>query len=151
MVSWGFDYQEQKPPLQLASDLAINLQHYPLEDYIFGDYRMEAPPVALYQQLLSYFHADNLRLMLIAPDVNVDRQARWYHTPYSQLALPHELLQRLAQVGPSQHGHLPGANPYLVDQLQLLDQAEHQAVPQAWLQSPELTLWFKPDTEFQRA
>ncbi len=149
LVSWGFDYQEQKPPLQLASDLAINLQHYPVEDYIFGDYRMEAPPVALYQQLLSYFHAENLRLMLIAPDVNVDRQARWYHTPYSQLSLPAELLQRLAQVEPSQHCHLPGVNPYLVDQLQLLDQAEHQSVPQAWLQSPELTLWFKPDTEFQ--
>ncbi|MBU1438129.1 MAG: insulinase family protein, partial [Gammaproteobacteria bacterium] len=83
LVQWSFIYQENKAPLQLASDLAVNLQHYPIEDYVFGDYRMELPPPELYHQLLSYFNADNLRLMLIAPEVPVDRQARWYHTPYS--------------------------------------------------------------------
>jgi insulysin len=149
LVSWGFDYQEQKAPLQLASDLAINLQHYPVEDYIYGDYRMEAPPTELYQQLLSYFVADNLRLMLIAPEVQVDRQARWYHTPYSQLTLSEALLQRLRQMPASQECQLPSVNPYLVSQLHLLADEQHQAFAERFCQTPELTLWFKPDTEFQ--
>ena len=109
-----------KAPLQLASDLAVNLQHYPTEDYVFGDYRMEQPPPELYHQLLSYFSADNLRLMLIAPEVPVDRQARWYHTPYSQIAVTPELLQSLKQVPLDPAYRLPGHNPYLVEKLALL-------------------------------
>jgi insulysin len=149
LVSWGFTYQEQKPPLQLASDLAINLQHYPVEDYIYGDYRMEAPPAELYTQLLSYFHAANLRLMLIAPEAQVDRQARWYHTPYSQLKLSPTLLQRLSLIEPSQACYLPRTNPYLVSQLELLPPAQHQAFAQRFYHQQDLTLWFKPDAEFQ--
>ena len=72
LLQWSFTYQEPRATLQLASDLAVNLQHYPQHDYIFGDYRMEAPPESLYRQLLGFFRADNLRVMLIAPEVAVE-------------------------------------------------------------------------------
>ena len=148
LVQWSFIYQEQKAPLQLASDLAVNLQHYPVEDYVFGDYRMEHPPADLYHQLLNYFSADNLRLMLIAPEVVVDRQARWYHTPYSQISLTAELLSQLNAQTSNEHYRLPLSNPYLVEQLELLDPAEGVEKPQQFYHSDALTLWFKPDTEF---
>ncbi|HCU64726.1 MAG TPA: peptidase M16 [Rheinheimera sp.] len=149
LVRWSFLYQEQKTPLQLASDLAVNLQHYPVEDYVFGDYRMEMPDAALYQHLLSFFHERNLRLMLIAPEVKVDRQARWYHTPYSQLPLTPDLLHKLQQAAPLPDCHLPKANPYLVDEPRLLETSEGIALPQLYYQADGMKLWFKPDADFR--
>ncbi|MFN6971674.1 MAG: insulinase family protein [Rheinheimera sp.] len=149
LVQWSFTYQEQKAPLQLASDLAVNLQHYPIEDYLFGDYRMELPPPELYHQLLSYFNADNLRLMLIAPEVQVDRQARWYHTPYSQINITTELLYRLKQASCEDYYHLPGYNPYLVSTLELLPASATFETPVRYFENHAMTLWFKPDADFQ--
>lgn len=149
LVQWSFLYQEPKNSQQLASDLAINLQHYPLEDYIYGDYRMEKPPEAIYRQLLGYFRADNLRVMLIAPDVTVNREARWYHTPYSVEQLDPQLLQTLANQGVESALHLPAPNPYLVGQLKLIPLDLHQQVPVQLVERPELSVWFKADTDFQ--
>lgn len=148
LVQWSFLYQEPRALQQLASDLAVNMQHYPVEDYLFGDYRMEEPPEALYRQLLAYFRDDNLRLMIIAPDVDVDRQARWYHTPYGVEQLPAELLQELAQSQPQASMQLPDANPYLVGQLHLLALHKHQAVPELLHDADHLRVWYKADTEF---
>jgi len=148
LVHWSFLYQEPRASQQLASDLAINLQHYPLEDYIFGDYRMEKPPEALYRQLLSYFRTDNLRIMLIAPEVNVNREARWYNTPYSVDRLSANLLNQLASQPPLPELFLPPANPYLVGQLQLIPLDLHQQTPVQLVDRPELSLWYKADTEF---
>lgn len=149
LVQWSFLYQENKAPLQQASDLAVNLQHYPIEDYVFGDYRMELPPPELYHQLLSYFNADNLRLMLIAPEVPVDRQARWYHTPYSQITVTPELLADLQQATPKPDYRLPGHNPYLVEKLELLGSDATIETPIRYFENAAMTLWFKPDAEFQ--
>jgi len=149
LVHWSFLYQEPKNSQQLASDLAINLQHYPLEDYIYGDYRMEKPPEALYRQLIGYFRADNLRVMLIAPDVAVNREARWYHTPYSVEQLKPELLQTLAEQGIEPGLHLPAPNPYLVGQLKLIPLDLHQQIPVQLVNRPELSVWFKADTDFE--
>ncbi len=149
LIQWSFTYQEPKASMQLASDLAVNLQHYPAHDYIFGDYRMETPSESLYRQLLGYFRADNLRIMLIAPEVPVSQQARWYHTPYSVEPLPADLLAQLAVQQPLPSYQLPQANPYLVGQLQLIPASQHQQQPEQLVNTPQLSLWFKADTEFQ--
>jgi len=98
LLNWSFEFYEPTTALQTAGDLSLNMQHYPVEDIIFGDYRMELPPNTLYQQLLSYFRSDNMRLMLVADDVRTNREARWYkadtdfQTPkghiFLQLTLP---------------------------------------------------------------
>ena len=36
----SFTYHEKSRPLDNVSQLVINMQHYPCEDYIFGDYIM---------------------------------------------------------------------------------------------------------------
>ncbi len=148
IVQWSYLYPEPQAAQQLASDLAINMQHYPVEDYLFGDYRMEEPPESLYRQLLGYFRQDNLRLMVIAPGVEVDREARWYHTPYGVEQLPAELLAELAQAQPTPSMKLPAANPYLVGQLQLLALNKHQQTPELVHHSDDLQVWYKADTEF---
>ncbi|MFN3709308.1 MAG: insulinase family protein [Alishewanella aestuarii] len=148
LLQWAYQFYEPATALQTAMDLSLNLQHYPLQDVIFGDYRMEPPPLALYQQLLSYFNAANLRLMLIADDVTTDRQARWYHTPYQLQAIDQSLLAALAQTALLDGIQLPEANPYLHADLTLLSAADHLDKPELFYTDPGLSLWYKADTDF---
>ena len=148
LLQWAYLYQEPATALQTANHLSVSLQHYPAHDVIFGDYRMELPDEQLYQQILGYFNSHNMRLMLIAPDVYTDRQARWYHTPYSITSLPAQLLTELAQQTPIDAIALPKANPYLQGDISLLTPDAHQTEPQLLYQDPGLSLWYKADTEF---
>lgn len=148
LMRLSFLYQEPKSSLQLASDLAVNMQHYPAEDYLYGDYRMEPPTQTLYQEILSYFHGGNVRTMLIAPDVPTEKQARWYHTPYAVSPLPASLLDHLTSVTAEPSMAITKPNPYLVEEVQLLATEMHQADPVLLRQGHGWQLWYKADTEF---
>lgn len=149
LVQWSYLYQEPSTALQGACDLSVNMQHYPVEDYVYGDYRMDLPPESLYRELLGYFRPDNMRVMFIAPSVEGDRQARWYQTPYLVHPLSAQQIERYvkAQVPPG--SHLPQGNPYLVTELKLLTDSEHMTKPQLLVQDSGFTLWFKADNDFK--
>lgn len=148
LLHWSFCYQEPSTTEQTATELAVNMHHYPVEDIVFGDYRMETPPDSLYREILSYFQPDNMRLMLIAPGLNCTQKARWYHTPYQVKAIPASFLQSLMQATPSKQLQLPEANPYLVHELALLPASATREKPECMYQDQSLTLWFKPDADF---
>ncbi len=148
LLHWAYLYQEPATAQQTANHLSVSMQHYPVEDIIFGDYRMEPPTAALYQQVLSYFNSANMRLMLIAPELPANKEARWYHTPYSVEALPAQWLQQLQQCPPLPDIRLPEPNPYLNGDIELLHRSAHMDKPRAWYQDPHLSLWYKADTDF---
>lgn len=149
LLNWSFQFYEPTTALQTATDLSLNMQHYPVEDILFGDYRMELPPAGLYQQLLSYFSSDNMRLMLIADDVPTDREARWYHTPYSITPLPQSWLTQLSAQPCKAALRLPAANRYLKTELSLLPTAAHMPVAIQQVNERSLSVWYKADTDFQ--
>ena len=148
LLHWAYLYQEPATAQQTANHLSVSMQHYPVEDIIFGDYRMEPPTADLHQQVLGYFNSTNMRLMLIAPDVATNREARWYHTPYSVEPLPAALLQQLQLCQPLPDIRLPEPNPYLKGDITLLDCSAHMDKPRSWYQDRHLSLWYKADTDF---
>jgi insulysin len=149
LVQWSYLYQEPSTALQGASDLSVNMQHYPVEDYVYGDYRMDLPPDEDYRKLLSYFSPDNMRVMYIAPDIQADREARWYQTPYRTRPLSPEQLQSYRQARTPEGNHLPQVNPYLVTDLQLLADNGHMSKPELLIRQNGYKLWFKADTDFK--
>lgn len=148
LLEWAYLYQEPADELETASHLSVNMQHYPVTDIIFGDYRMEAPSESLYQHILQYFCSTNMRLMLVAPKVAVDKQARWYHTPYSIEPIAADLLYQLDQAPLLAELHLPKPNPYLSDHLSLLANNAHMARPKQLINTESLSIWYKADTDF---
>ena len=148
LLQWAYLYQEPATALQTANHLSVSMQHYPVHDVIFGDYRMELPDDALYQQVLNYFSSDNMRLMLIAPGVEVDRQARWYDTPYSVFALPAALLAQLNAMPVHDDIQLPPSNPYLSGDISLLPASAHMHSAEKIHDTLALSVWYKADTEF---
>lgn len=149
LLNWSFEFYEPTTALQTAGDLSLNMQHYPVEDIIFGDYRMELPPETLYQQLLSYFRSDNMRLMLVADDVRTNREARWYHTPYSLEQLTPSWLAQLTQQPVKPALRLPEPNPYLQTELALLPASAHMVAAKQLYAEQALSIWYKADTDFQ--
>lgn len=148
LLQWSFSYQEPSTTEQTATELAVNMHHYPIEDIVFGDYRMETPPESLYRQVLNYFQPTNMRLMLIAPGLATNQKARWYQTPYQVEPLAAAWLQSLAELQPEPSFQLPQPNPYLVDELHLLPANATQEKPACIYRDKALTLWFKPDADF---
>lgn len=148
LLHWAYLYQEPATALQTATHLSVSMQHYPVHDIIFGDYRMEQPNEALYQQVLGYFNSENMRLMLIAPGVPVQQQARWYHTPYSIDKLKPDLLAQLSNAKPDPQLRLPATNPYLDGDITLLAPDKHMDNPVCIHDEKSLCIWYKADTEF---
>lgn len=148
LLHWSYLYQEPSTAQQTANHLSVSMQHYPMEDVIFGDYRMELPTDTLYQQVLGYFSSNNMRLMFIAPGVPTTHEARWYQTPYSVEPLSAALLHRLDNCQPDSAITLPAANPYLAGDISLLEQSAHMALPEAIYPQQALSVWYKADTDF---
>lgn len=148
LLQWSYTFQEPSTAQQLANHLSVSMQHYPVYDVIFGDYRMEQPSDVLYQQILSYFRSDNMRLMLIAPGVETNKTARWYNTPYSITPLDQALLQQLDAQPVLAELTLPDENPYLHGEVTLLPEALHMPHPEQLYQDDSLSVWYKADTEF---
>lgn len=149
LLKWSFQFYEPSTALQIASDLSLNMQHYPVEDIIFGDYRMEIPPEGLYQHVLSYFNSNNMRLMLIADDIAADRTARWYDTPYSVELLSAQWRDTLNNAVIKKALRLPAANPYLQTEPEVLADSAHMPIAQPIFQSDALNIWYKADTTFK--
>ena len=89
-----------------------------------------------------------MRLMLIADDVKVNREARWYNTPYSIEELDTQWLKQLSLQPLKRALQLPEMNPYLDTELTLLPVSAHMALAEQLFNSAELSLWFKADTDF---
>lgn len=149
LLKVAFRFQEPIKSMDLASHLSINMQHYNAEDVIFGDYRMDGLDIEECQYLLSLMSADNMRLQLIAPDLDSDMQAQWYHTPYKVLPISPERLKAWQQPIEIDGLELPPPNPFIVEDPQVRPGGSESAVPVIVAQDKGYRIWHKKDDEYQ--
>lgn len=145
----AFRFQENSRPLDIASHLVINMQHYQAEDTIYGDYMMQAYDEALLQQLLQYLVPDNLRATLIAQDGKFDKQAEWYFTPYSVRPFSDVELSSFASPATEFALRLPGKNPFICEQLDPKPLLGDRHLPHILQDLPGFRLWHLQDPEFR--
>ncbi|WP_028114671.1 insulinase family protein [Ferrimonas kyonanensis] len=148
LLDLAFKYQEANKPLDLASHLAINLQHYPAEDVIFGDYRMDALDHQLTASLLDTMVPDQLRIQLVLPELDTDRHAKWYNTPYRITPITAARRQRWASVPRSHELGLPGPNPYILGNIRPRQEQPQSTGPEVVFNQQGFRLWHYKDNEF---
>ena len=153
----SFTYHEKSSPLDDVSQLVINMQHYPCEDYIFGDYIMSGMNEDNVNLLLSYLNADNLRITHISQNNNFSKTSFWYQVPYQTNTIPEEkiTLWRILST-PSHDNHkankalfLPKENPYITGNPHIYDNVSEQKLPEKIEDSSGFAAWFKQDTTFK--
>lgn len=148
LLTLAYKYQEPVRPLDLASHLSINMQHYPAVDTIFGDYRMDGLQIAEAKALLDKLSPDNLRIQLVAPGLETDQQAPWYFTPYKNTAISSERLDKWQVDKWCEQLSLPPANPFIPDDTEPSHEANISAVPKIIAEGKGYRLWHKKDDEF---
>jgi len=146
----SFEYQEDIKPLTLANNIALNMHHYDESNYVYGDYCMEGYTTKQSKELFSYFTADNMRVTLVSQNIQTDKQAHWYHTPYYVEALSEEQISQLnAQQCHDNRYHLPTKNPYLTKPIKLEAPDFNNPTPLSIDSELGWQTWFKQDVGFR--
>ncbi len=146
----SFAYQEDIKPLTLANNIALNMHHYDEMNYVYGDYCMQGYTTKQSQELFSYFTANNMRLTLVSQNIQTDRQAHWYHTPYYVEALSEEQISQLnSQQCDNNRYRLPVKNPYLTNPIKLEPADFNNPIPMSIDTAIGWQTWFKQDVSFR--
>ncbi len=152
LLDIAFDNQERGRTLDWVNGLSVNMQHYPEEDFIMGDFLMTHYAPQELQELLAYFSPMNMRVTLISVDADVDQTTHWYHTPYSVRPLSLNWLRSLADIDAPQEGMaLPLPNPYLQNEVVLHPNETLRRTPECLSQVPGYAFWYLQDHTFNVA
>ncbi|KGJ87417.1 insulinase family protein [Colwellia psychrerythraea] len=156
----AFIYHEKMRPLDSVSQLVINMQHYPEDDYIFGDYVMSGMSQLNIENLLSYLHVDNMRLMHVSQENHFSKNSFWYQVPYHVTPISIKQLTRWRDIEATNSTHikglyLPAANPYVVEKptIYLTDKHINNTgiavnIPEKIITKNGLVAWYKQDRTF---
>ncbi|MCG9696298.1 insulinase family protein [Shewanella sp. Isolate11] len=148
LLKLAFKYQEQIKPLDLASHLSINMHHYDLNDVIYGDYRMDGLDISQTMELLNLMTPDNMRIQLVSPGLDTEKQAAWYHSPYQVKEIDESRLTKWVNPSIREELTLPEANPFIIeDSIARNDKSKHP-VPTVVSQESGYRIWHRKDDEF---
>lgn len=161
MVELAYLFPETMRPVDLASQLSVNLLHYQPEHVISGDFRMDALNKPFARKLLAHMTPNNSRITVIHPEVKTNKVSRWYGAEYSIQAFTEAEIA--AFTAPyQQHENtkneqlpfaIPAKNPFIPKRTapcplkQPLSAPER--VPGQTVISPALDLWHLQDPDFR--
>ena len=167
----AFIYHEKSRPLDSVSQLVINMQYYPEEDYIFGDYVMSGMSQKNIAKLLSYLQVDNMRIMHVSQNNKFSKKSFWYQVPYHVTPIDkHQLAnwrdtdwhntnldgEKLTNKDHIIGLHLPAPNPYIIaaptiyqSEKNLDESQEKNAQPAKIINKNGLIAWYKQDHTFK--
>ncbi len=155
----AFIYHEKMRPLDSVSQLVINMQHYPEEDYIFGDYVMSGMCRNNIKKLLDYLDVDNMRLTHVSQQNTFSQKSFWYQVPYHVSVISSKQLDAWRNISSTDKVHcqglyLPAANPYIVESPVIYQSEKNaltpvNAVPEKIIKKNGLVAWFKQDHTFK--
>ena len=153
----SFTYHEKTRPLDNVSQLVINMQHYPCEDYIFGDYIMSGMNNDNIDLLLGYLNADNVRVIHVSQGNTFSQTSFWYQVPYNVSQISEEKIKHWRNLSTPANTNfkrnealfLPEANPYISGSPLVYDNVGNCTLPTKIEDSSGLAVWYIQDTTFK--
>lgn len=146
----SFLYQEQKDPIDNVTQLAVNMHHYKDDDVLYGDYMMSHFDPDDINAKLSAMTAEKMRLTIITRGGFLNKNAKWYDTPYGIATIPPELIKRWSSPKYIEELSLPAKNPFIVDDpvSLFLELPEHDK-PRLLENQSGFRLWYKQDKKLK--
>ncbi|KRX21021.1 Insulin-degrading enzyme, partial [Trichinella nelsoni] len=153
-----FRFKDKEQPMNLTTYLASALQLYPMEDVMFGPYRMDHYKPELVYMVLDQLRPDNMVMTVTSKSFcNVVNSAEpWYGTCYRKKPLGKEFLERCQGNGGaagSSKFKLPDPNAFIPTDFTLADCTEPTKLPRLLTgepgdEDPMARVWYKKDDEF---
>lgn len=137
----AFRFQQRGDPIASASQLAMNLATYPLEDVQYAPYRMDGFNAARIRDYLSRMTPEHLLRVYSGPDV-----AGKHTSPYFDAAYTLERVSAWPQARALDGLGLPSRNPFIAEDLAVRDLSGDR--PQAIVDAPSVELWHLANDSF---
>ncbi|MBC3766723.1 insulinase family protein [Neptunicella marina] len=148
LLQLSFDFIEIPKSLDYANHLAGQLQHFDEKYILSGDALLQLKDERRFQQVLGELVPQNLRLKVIAQNLETNQIAKWYNTPYKIEPLSAKLIKQWSSPIPIDGLVLPKVNPYLCSNTSIVSKDHHYKTPQRLNSQPGLLFWFAQDHEF---
>lgn len=120
----AFEYQPKQSALETVLNLVKNIDLYPDDELLIGEYIMDEYDPASLASMLSSLHLDRLRCLSISPNHTPDAHTKWYEVPYSDSPLTISPLSNELHQEFLQQLHLPPVNSYIPDLSDRLSEQE---------------------------
>lgn len=135
-----FRFQQHGAPQGDAMRLAMNLSRYPLEDANFAPYRMDGFDRQQIERWLDQLRPDALLRFYSGPEVEGEEVSPWFDAPWHEEALDTGEAEPLTGLA------LPEPNPYIAEDLELLDNQDE--IPVKRIEETGFTFWHMADATF---
>lgn len=147
----AFLHIEKTEASHLARALAISLRRYPIPELISARYRFDGLDAELERAYLDAMVPERALIVIVANDVQVDSTAPYYETPYRLHPIEPATVERWRKIRSKHSFSLPERNPYLPEDLDLIEPAPSSSpFPQKIVSRPGFELWHRMDAEFKK-
>ena len=148
MARIGFRFLDKAGARSHAVSLASALHVYPAHEVLAAPYRFGDFDPALERRFLAALIPDRAFVTVVAKGVSTDAVAPFYDTPYRLRPIPPETVARWRDPAPDHALALPAPNPFVPEELALIDAPATQQRPVRIVQRPGFDLWHHADAEF---
>jgi len=143
-----FRYQEKQGASHTVTALARNLQYYPAQDVLQSAYLMQEFQPELTQSYLKLLTPERVLISLNSQQLDTQHTEKNYHVDYAITTISPELLTHWATSTINPALHLPLANPFIPENLQLKESSSATTQPQLLATNNPITIWHQLDTSF---
>ena len=145
-----FRFMEKASALDHAVTLATSLHIYPASEVLAAPYRFEDPDPALEERFLSALTPDRVLVTVVAKGVATDAVTRFFDVPYRLQGVPPRTVARWRNPAPAAATALalPAPNPFVPEDLALVEADTGDALPVRIVERPGFDLWHLADVEF---
>ncbi|XP_044727404.1 nardilysin-like [Chrysoperla carnea] len=153
--STAFRFQDERGAYNTVVALAENMQFYPPEHYLVGNYLyLEYDPEGI-TNVINCLKPETVNIMISStklPDnIQYNRVEKWFKTPYYVKDIPKESIEKWQNIECYDCFKLPEPNIYLTNDFTLLthDKNVIPEYPEQVLKNSLCELWYRPDIKFK--
>lgn len=149
LAELAFDYRDPQPAASTVTALTRSLMLFPVADVLRGNAVMERFDAPLIARYLAALTAERVLVSLASPDAETAATETYFKVPYKLDVLPAAWLARWKEATPRPEFAIPGANPFVPDDLALVPEGTApRPAPAAIGGAPGATLWHLADASF---
>ena len=150
LADLSFRFKEKTEPIHYVSALASGMHYYAPEDVLRGPYIMSQYDEPVLKDLFARLTPDNAIVVFSDQSVETDKVSERYSVPYAADVMTSEQLAKWQGVDADGALHLPGANPFIAEDVSLVElDPNNPAVPAVVVDEGRQKIWFKQDDEFR--
>ena len=149
IANLNFQFKEKSSASSEASSLAGTMQYVEPQHILNNGYLYEDFDADLIQNYLKKFKPENLRQVVIAPNLETDKVEPLYQTPYSIKPLTEKQVSAWTKIDDLSNYQLPKENKFIAENPKVKAIEVEQDVPQLFADEDGFKFYYKQDADFK--